>query len=80
MSKEYHLGYFEGIRNALLAFQGFLSHEHPDFETWLSAELKEAAEIRGQELNYEEWEESDEEIDPCICIPDEPNLACESCF
>ena len=49
MSKEYHLGYYEGIRNALLAFeyfsQGFLSHEHPDFETWLNSELKEAAEI-----------------------------------
>jgi len=25
-------------------------------------------------------EEELEEEDPCICIPDEPNLMCESCF
>lgn len=27
-----------------------------------------------------DYSEEEEEEDPCICIPDEPNLNCESCF
>ena len=30
--------------------------------------------------DFEAEEELEEERDECICIPDEPNLNCESCF
>jgi len=34
----------------------------------------------GNEPDYCECLDDDEDEDRCICIPDEPNPLCESCF
>jgi len=41
---------------------------------------KDLLEWSHQELRRRMDEELEEEEDPCICIPDEPNPLCESCF
>jgi len=43
---EYNLGYFEGIRNALMAYHRF--PEIDDFYLWLDKEVKEAKLLRDE--------------------------------
>jgi hypothetical protein len=43
---EYNLGYFEGIRNALMAYHRF--PEIDDFYLWLDKELKESKLLRDE--------------------------------
>jgi len=46
MTDEYHLGYFEGVRNVALKYM--MEEFEPYFEQWLQGELKEALRLRDE--------------------------------
>jgi hypothetical protein len=47
---DYDTGYFEGVRNVLLAYMNFQGND-VKFHAWLNEELKEALRLRDE--NYE---------------------------
>ena len=47
---DYDLGYFEGVRNVLLAYMNLQGND-VKFHAWLNEELKEALRLRDE--NYE---------------------------
>ena len=54
MTKEYNLGYFEGIRNAYMTYSTFNHHDDRElanqkFIEWISKELAEAKKLRDEE-------------------------------
>lgn len=48
-NEEYHLGYFEGIRNVFMAYAMVGTITDSDFMIWLSSELAEAKQLRDGE-------------------------------